>query len=107
MNSAIETWEPHVNAFTELLEVTPGGAFEVAVKDIIWMKGLRAPRGSRAFADYVCPDDAVAVRRLRNAGASIIGRTTNPELCFRGVTQSTLFGVTRNPFDLSRVCGGS
>jgi Asp-tRNA(Asn)/Glu-tRNA(Gln) amidotransferase A subunit family amidase len=106
MNAAIDAWEPHVNAFTELLESAPG-AFEVAVKDVIWMRGLRATRGSRAFADYVCTQDAVAVRRLRDAGASIIGRTTNPELCFRGVTQSELFGVTRNPFDLSRVAGGS
>jgi Asp-tRNA(Asn)/Glu-tRNA(Gln) amidotransferase A subunit family amidase len=106
MNRAIEAWEPHVNAFTELLETEPG-AFDVAVKDVIWMKGLRATRGSRAFADYVCPEDAVAVRRLRAAGAAIIGRTTNPELCFRGVTQSELHGVTRNPFDRSRVAGGS
>src|SRR5689334_4832974 len=107
MNAAIEAWEPLVNAFTELLETEPGGAFEVAVKDVIWMKGLRATRGSRAFADYVCKEDAVAVRRLRAAGASIIGRTTNPELCFRGVTQSVLAGITRNPFGLSRVPGGS
>jgi Asp-tRNA(Asn)/Glu-tRNA(Gln) amidotransferase A subunit family amidase len=95
-----------VNAFTERLPHEPG-AFEVAVKDTIWMKGLRATRGSRAFADFICPEDAVAVRRLRAAGAAIIGRTTNPELCFRGVTQSVLHGVTRNPFDLTRVAGGS
>ena len=62
MNAAIEAWEPHVNAFTELLEGGPGSAFEIAVKDVIWMKGLRATRGSRAFADYVCPADAVAVQ---------------------------------------------
>ena len=95
-----------VNAFTERLPHGPG-AFEVAVKDTIWMNGLRATRGSRAFADFICPEDAVAVRRLRAAGAAIVGRTTNPELCFRGVTQSVLHGVTRNPFDLSRVSGGS
>jgi len=95
-----------VNAFTERLPHGPG-AFEVAVKDTIWMKGLRATRGSRAFADFICPEDAVAVRRLRAANAAIVGRTTNPELCFRGVTQSVLHGVTRNPFDLSRVAGGS
>ena len=58
-----------VNAFTERLPHEPG-AFEVAVKDTIWMKGLRATRGSRAFADFICPEDAVAVRRLRAAGAA-------------------------------------
>ncbi|WP_053226424.1 amidase [Solirubrobacter soli] len=106
MNAAIEAWEPRVNAFTELLE-HDGSGFEVAVKDTIWMEGLRATRGSRAFADFIAPSDAVAVARLRASGASIVGRTTNPELCFRGVTTSELHGVTRNPFDLGRVVGGS
>jgi len=71
------------------------------------VKGLRATRGSRAFADFICPEDAVAVARLRAAGAHIMGRTTNPELCFRGVTQNELHGITRNPYDLDRVAGGS
>jgi Asp-tRNA(Asn)/Glu-tRNA(Gln) amidotransferase A subunit family amidase len=97
--------EERINAFSERLPA--GDGFPVAVKDTIWMKGLRATRGSRAFADFICPEDAVAVRRLREAGAAIVGRTTNPELCFRGVTQSELHGVTRNPFHLDRVAGGS
>jgi Asp-tRNA(Asn)/Glu-tRNA(Gln) amidotransferase A subunit family amidase len=110
---AIAVWEPRVNAFTELLDEPAGGGsgplagIPVAVKDAIWMKGLRATRGSRAFADFVAPEDAVVVTRLREAGAAIVGRTTNPELCFRGVTESVLQGVTRNPFDLSRAAGGS
>src|SRR3954469_19117177 len=98
-------FEAQVNAFTERLPA--GGGFPVAVKDTIWVRGLRATRGSRAFADFVCPEDAVAVRRLRAAGAAIVGRTTNPELCFRGVTQNELHGITRNPYDLTRVAGGS
>ena len=106
MNAAIDAWESRVNAFTELLPAG-GSGFEVAVKDTIWVQGLRATRGSRAFADFLAPVDAVAVARLRAAGASVVGRTTNPELCFRGVTQSVLHGVTRNPFDLARVVGGS
>jgi Asp-tRNA(Asn)/Glu-tRNA(Gln) amidotransferase A subunit family amidase len=106
VNDAIEAWESRVNAFTEVLPGT-GGDFEVAVKDTLWMRGLRATRGSRAFADFVAPADAVAVARLRAAGASFIGRTTNPELCFRGVTRSELHGLTRNPFALDRVVGGS
>ena len=111
--AAVQAWEPRVNAFTELLDPPPGGAggalsgVPVAVKDTIWMRGLRATRGSRAFADFLAPDDAVAVRRLRAAGARIVGRTTNPELCFRGVTESVLHGVTRNPYDLARTAGGS
>ena len=56
-----------VNAFTELLPA--GDGFPVAVKDTIWMEGLRATRGSRAFADFICPEDAVVVRRLRERPA--------------------------------------
>jgi Asp-tRNA(Asn)/Glu-tRNA(Gln) amidotransferase A subunit family amidase len=120
--AAIEVWEPEVNAFTEVLAGpalrrareldagTRGGALAgvpVAVKDTLWMAGARATRGSRAFADFVPDHDAVAVQRLRDAGAIIVGKTTNPELCFRGVTESALFGVTRNPFDRGRAAGGS
>ena len=122
--AAIETWEPVVNAFTavhaddararaaELDPAAQGAAgplagVPVAVKDTLWMAGRRCTRGSRAFADFVPDEDAVAVRRLRAAGAVIVGQTTNPELCFRGVTESALFGVTRNPHDPSRAAGGS
>lgn len=121
--SAIEAWEPVVNAFTTVhteaslrraaeLDAAdapsgPLAGVPVAVKDTLWVRGARATRGSRAFADFVAPQDAVAVARLRDAGAVIVGQTTNPELCFRGVTASGLFGVTRNPFDAGRAAGGS
>lgn len=115
----IEAWEPKVNAFTEILADDAlalarangfGGRVSgtpVAVKDTIWMTGVRATRGSRAFRDFVPGVDAVAVSRLREAGAIVVGKTTNPELCLRGVTESALFGVTRNPYDRSRAAGGS
>jgi Asp-tRNA(Asn)/Glu-tRNA(Gln) amidotransferase A subunit family amidase len=119
---AIEAWEPAVNAFTEVFadaarlraaEVDAGHArgplagVPVAVKDTLWMAGARATRGSRAFAGFVPDTDAVAVARLRAAGAVIVGKTTNPELCFRGVSVCALFGVTPNPFDRGRAAGGS
>jgi Asp-tRNA(Asn)/Glu-tRNA(Gln) amidotransferase A subunit family amidase len=117
--AAIEAWEPAVNAFTEVYTDEalaraaqpvgdgPLAGVPVAVKDTIWMAGKRATRGSRAFRDFVPDVDAVAVARLLAAGAVVVGKTTNPELCFRGVTESALSGVTRNPFDRSRTTGGS
>jgi aspartyl-tRNA(Asn)/glutamyl-tRNA(Gln) amidotransferase subunit A len=63
--------------------------------------------GSVMFADQVPGEDAVPVRRLRDAGAILIGKTTTPELGHKPLTDSPLFGVTRNPWDLSRTAGGS
>jgi aspartyl-tRNA(Asn)/glutamyl-tRNA(Gln) amidotransferase subunit A len=63
--------------------------------------------GSLIFADQVPTEDAVPVRRLREAGAILIGKTTTPEFGHKPLTDSPLFGVTRNPWDLSRTAGGS
>jgi aspartyl-tRNA(Asn)/glutamyl-tRNA(Gln) amidotransferase subunit A len=63
--------------------------------------------GSLIFADQVPREDAVPVRRLREAGAILIGKTTTPELGHKPFTDSPLFGATRNPWDLSRTAGGS
>jgi Asp-tRNA(Asn)/Glu-tRNA(Gln) amidotransferase A subunit family amidase len=79
----------------------------VAVKDHVWVRGVPATNGSRALADFVPDEDCVAVARLRSAGAVIVGKTTNPEFCYRGDTQSQLWGVTRNPWDLTLTPGGS
>jgi Asp-tRNA(Asn)/Glu-tRNA(Gln) amidotransferase A subunit family amidase len=87
-----------------------GGLLEgvpVTVKDHIWMAGVRATNGSRALADFVPPEDCVAVHRLRAAGAVIVGKTNNPEFCYRGVTDNLVFGLTRNPRDPTRTPGGS
>lgn len=79
----------------------------VAVKDVIWVRGSPATMGSRVFADFVPDEDATAVRRLREAGAIVVAKTTNPPFCEWGHTSSELFGVTRNPWRLDRTPGGS
>ncbi len=78
-----------------------------SVKDITWVRGSPATQGSRALRDFVAPDDARIVQRMRAADAIVIGKTNNPEFCFRGVTDNELFGVTRNPRDYTRTPGGS
>jgi Asp-tRNA(Asn)/Glu-tRNA(Gln) amidotransferase A subunit family amidase len=79
----------------------------VSVKDHIWLTGTPATNGSLALRDFVPPEDNVAVARLRAAGAVIVGKTNNPEFCYRGFTDNLLHGLTRNPWDLSRTPGGS
>ena len=78
-----------------------------SVKDLLFTRGVRTTMGSRIFADHVPSDDAVPVRRLREAGAILIGKTTTPEFGHKPLTDSPLFGITRNPWDLSRTAGGS
>jgi Asp-tRNA(Asn)/Glu-tRNA(Gln) amidotransferase A subunit family amidase len=122
----IEEANPAVNALTEVLgEEALASAKEidasisrgsdvgalcgvpVIVKDSIWMKGSTATLGSRSLADFVAPEDAVAVERLRAAGAIVVARSTMPEFGVPGFTRSELFGVTRNPWNLERTPGGS
>jgi Asp-tRNA(Asn)/Glu-tRNA(Gln) amidotransferase A subunit family amidase len=123
--AAIARRQPDLNAMTEVLASSAltsaeasdrrlargaGGPLEgvpVTVKDHIWLAGVRATNGSLAYADFVPPEDCVAVQRLRDAGAVIVGKTNNPEFCYRGVTDNLVFGLTRNPRDLSRTPGGS
>ncbi len=79
----------------------------VSIKDLIFTRRLRTAAGSRLLSDHVPEEDAVAVERLRGAGAIIVGKTNTPEFGFKGVTDSPLFGVTRNPWDTTRTPGGS
>src|SRR5882724_4778305 len=78
-----------------------------SVKDLLLTKGTRTTMGSRIFAEQVTGADAVPVRRLREAGAILIGKTTTPEFGHKPLTDSPLFGATRNPWNPSRTAGGS
>lgn len=79
----------------------------VLVKDLIDTAGLATTYGSRRFRDHHPARDAVAVRRLREAGAVVLGKTATHEFAWGVTTESTAHGVTRNPWDPERVPGGS
>jgi aspartyl-tRNA(Asn)/glutamyl-tRNA(Gln) amidotransferase subunit A len=80
----------------------------VSIKDLLLTKGWPTLRGSRTI-DPKGPwnDDAPAVARLREHGAVILGKTTTPEFGWKGVTDSPLTGVTRNPWNKAKTPGGS
>ena len=95
---------------TQLRQHKPQGPLAgvpISVKDLIAVGGVPLTFGSRSMADNVAPDDAVAVERLRDAGAIIIGKTTTSEFGCKAVGDSPLTGSTRNPWDLSKTAGGS
>jgi aspartyl-tRNA(Asn)/glutamyl-tRNA(Gln) amidotransferase subunit A len=90
---------------------TPLGPLDgvpTSIKDILLTRGWPTLRGSRTV-DPAGPwdDDAPAVARLREAGAVLVGKTTTPEFGWKGMTDSPLTGITRNPWDPSRTAGGS
>ncbi|HMN84809.1 MAG TPA: amidase [Bauldia sp.] len=78
-----------------------------SIKDMVWMKGQPTRRGSLATPTTPESEDAPVVARLREHGAVFLGKTTTPEFGWKGVTDSPLTGITRNPWDPSRTPGGS
>ncbi|MGW4871013.1 amidase [Streptomyces chartreusis] len=122
-----ERIQPEVNAFVRLTadealaragESTerwrrgePAGLLDgvpVTVKDILLLRGSPTLRGSKTVADKGhWQEDAPSVARLRAHGAVFLGKTTTPEFGWKGVTDSPLSGVTRNPVDPTRTAGGS
>ena len=79
----------------------------VVIKDNIWVDGWRVTQGSRLFTDFVAPRDAIAVERLRKAGAVVVGIGATSEFACKGVTTSLLFGPTRHPLNPELTPGGS
>jgi aspartyl-tRNA(Asn)/glutamyl-tRNA(Gln) amidotransferase subunit A len=80
----------------------------VSIKDIILTKGWPTLRGSKTVdAKGPWNDDAPATARLREHGAVLLGKTTTPEFGWKGVTDSPLTGITRNPWNASKTPGGS
>jgi amidase len=80
----------------------------IALKDLISAtEGLPTTHGTRAFGDWVADHDTAHVRRLREAGAIVVGKTASPELGLRPVTESARYGITRNPHDTNLSPGGS
>jgi amidase len=119
---AIEADEQGLNAFTvvdrdgALAAATalhagderPFAGVPIAIKDLsVATAGLRVSSGSDLYGDYTPDYDANVVRRIRDAGFVIVGKTASPELGIVPVTEARRFGPTRNPWDTDRVPGGS
>ncbi len=122
----IESINPKVNAFCTLtfdraiqqakqaemdvMEGKPLGPLHgvpVSVKDLIYTKGVRTMRGSKIFESFIPAEDAPLVERLKKAGGILMGKTNTPEFGHKGMTDSPLTGVTRNPWNLTLTPGGS
>jgi amidase len=85
----------------------PLAGLPVAHKDLAATKGVRTTFGSPIYRDFVPEVDAIIVERLKGAGAVSLGKTNTPEFGAGSQTFNSVFGATRNPFDLGKTCGGS
>jgi aspartyl-tRNA(Asn)/glutamyl-tRNA(Gln) amidotransferase subunit A len=100
-------------AATAALEIRSGRVrgplhgIPVGIKDLFDTAGLRTTYGSVRFRDHVPGTDAVAVARLREAGAIVLGKQATHEFAWGGRTDSPHFGPTHNPHDHTRIPGGS
>jgi amidase len=83
------------------------GGLPIAIKDVIATKGVRTTWGSLVYKDHVPTEDHLLAERLKAAGAILVGKTNTPEFGAGSQTFNEVFGATRNPYDLSKTCGGS
>jgi amidase len=117
----IDALEPRVNAFTHVCheqaltaardigsgDLRPFAGVPIAIKDNRAVAGLPLTMCSDLFGDYIADHDAFLVRRLRDAGFVIVGKTALPEMGILPTTESRRFGPTHNPWALDRTPGGS
>ena len=85
----------------------PLAGLPIAYKDLVPTKGIRTTYGSPIYADHVPAENHLLVERLGAAGAITVGKTNTPEFGAGSQTFNKVFGATRNPYDVSKTCGGS
>ncbi|MGZ5433726.1 MAG: amidase family protein, partial [Thermoanaerobaculia bacterium] len=104
---AIDTRDGDLHAFLHVKNDAHAGMLPIAIKDNIVTTDMPTTCASRILGSFVSPFDATAVERLRPRGASILGKANLDEFAMGSSTEHSAFGVTRNPWDRSRVAGGS
>jgi Asp-tRNA(Asn)/Glu-tRNA(Gln) amidotransferase A subunit family amidase len=104
---ALEAASRAAERVTSRQHLGPLHGVPIALKDTTPTKGHRTTLGSYAYENWVHDSDGAIARKLEDAGAIVVGKTTSPEFAHALSTESPLWGVTRNPWDRTRSTGGS
>ena len=78
-----------------------------SIKDLMETKGIRTTFGSRIYENYIPEEDDMTVKKLKEAGIVLLGKTNTPEEGHKAITDNFIFGESKNPWNLERTCGGS
>ncbi|MEK7364336.1 MAG: amidase [candidate division NC10 bacterium] len=105
--SALQAARAATAALKRRVALPPLHGVPVSIKDLTETRGIRTTKGSRIYEHHVPDEDALIVRRLKGAGAIVVGKTNTPEFGAGGNTFNAVFGATRNPWNPALTCGGS
>jgi aspartyl-tRNA(Asn)/glutamyl-tRNA(Gln) amidotransferase subunit A len=104
---AIGERDPELHAFLHVCENDPGEGIPIAIKDVIGTRGIPTTAGSKILESYVPVYDATVIANCRGRGLRVIGKTNTDEFAMGSSTENSAYGPSRNPWDPSRVPGGS
>jgi aspartyl-tRNA(Asn)/glutamyl-tRNA(Gln) amidotransferase subunit A len=104
---AIEARDGELHCYLRTLDEPNGDSIPIALKDVIGTKGVETTAGSKILAGYVPVYDSTVAARVKARGLSLLGKTNTDEFAMGSSTENSAFGPSRNPWDPSRVPGGS
>jgi aspartyl-tRNA(Asn)/glutamyl-tRNA(Gln) amidotransferase subunit A len=104
---AIGERDPELHAFLHVCENDPGKGIPIAIKDVIGTRGIPTTAGSKILESYVPVYDATVITNCRGRGLRVIGKTNTDEFAMGSSTENSAYGPSHNPWDPSRVPGGS